>query len=190
MPQFADFAQAAPGSSRHPQVRFVDLLLADQMGIPRGKRVTVDELEGVHRARAAAAGIDVRARRARRHGPGHRPGLRRGRRGPCLPADSRHAGRRCRGSASRSRRCRSACTSTTARRFTAIRATCSKPCSRALPRSGLRPGHGGRTGVLPRRPRTHGRGSCAAAAPAAHGAARTQDPDQLDAGTGRVLGAS
>ena len=29
-------------------MRFVDLLLADQMGIPRGKRVTVEELEGVH----------------------------------------------------------------------------------------------------------------------------------------------
>jgi glutamine synthetase len=49
MPQFADYAQAAAWLSRHPQVRFVDLLLADQMGIPRGKRVTVAELEGVHR---------------------------------------------------------------------------------------------------------------------------------------------
>jgi glutamine synthetase len=48
MPQFADYAQAAAWLSQHPQVRFVDLLLADQMGIPRGKRVTVAELEGVH----------------------------------------------------------------------------------------------------------------------------------------------
>src|SRR5512136_1456904 len=49
MPQFAEFEQAAAWLSRHSQVRFVDLLLADQMGIPRGKRVTVAELEGVHR---------------------------------------------------------------------------------------------------------------------------------------------
>ena len=49
MPQFADFEQARAWLSRRPQVRFVDLLLADQMGIPRGKRVTVDEIEGVHR---------------------------------------------------------------------------------------------------------------------------------------------
>ena len=49
MPQIADFEQARAWLSRHPQVRFVDLLLADQMGIPRGKRVTVAELEGVHR---------------------------------------------------------------------------------------------------------------------------------------------
>ena len=27
--------------AEHPQVRYVDLLLPDQMGIPRGKRVTV-----------------------------------------------------------------------------------------------------------------------------------------------------
>jgi glutamine synthetase len=49
MPQFADYAQAAAWLSQHPQVRFVDLLLADQMGIPRGKRITVAELEGAHR---------------------------------------------------------------------------------------------------------------------------------------------
>ena len=48
MPQFAEFAQAAAWLKLHPAVRFVDLLLADQMGIPRGKRVTVEELEGVH----------------------------------------------------------------------------------------------------------------------------------------------
>jgi len=48
MPQFAEYGQAAAWLSRHPQVRFVDLLLADLMGIPRGKRVTVAELEGVH----------------------------------------------------------------------------------------------------------------------------------------------
>ena len=30
-------------------MRYVDLLLPDQMGIPRGKRVTVAELEGIHR---------------------------------------------------------------------------------------------------------------------------------------------
>lgn len=48
MPQFADFAQAHAWLGRHPQVRCVDLLLADQMGIPRGKRVTVDEFEGIH----------------------------------------------------------------------------------------------------------------------------------------------
>jgi glutamine synthetase len=49
MPQIADFEPARAWLARNPQVRFVDLLLADQMGIPRGKRVTVAELEGVHR---------------------------------------------------------------------------------------------------------------------------------------------
>jgi glutamine synthetase len=49
MPQFADYAQARAWIERHPQVRAVDLLLPDLMGIPRGKRVTVAELEGVHR---------------------------------------------------------------------------------------------------------------------------------------------
>ncbi len=41
--------QARAWLTRNPQVRYVDLLLADQMGIPRGKRVTVAELEAVHR---------------------------------------------------------------------------------------------------------------------------------------------
>jgi glutamine synthetase len=49
MPQFAEYEQAHAWLTRHPQVRSVDLLLPDQMGIPRGKRVTVAELEGVHR---------------------------------------------------------------------------------------------------------------------------------------------
>ena len=48
MPQFADYALARAWLGRHPQVRFIDLLLADQMGIPRGKRVTIDELEAIH----------------------------------------------------------------------------------------------------------------------------------------------
>ena len=49
MPQFADYEQARAWLARHPRVRYVDLLLPDQMGIPRGKRVTVEELEGIHR---------------------------------------------------------------------------------------------------------------------------------------------
>jgi len=49
MPQFADYEQAHAWLAQHPQVRYVDLLLPDQMGIPRGKRVTVAELEGIHR---------------------------------------------------------------------------------------------------------------------------------------------
>ena len=49
MPQFADFEQARAWLAQHPQVRYVDLLLPDLMGIPRGKRVTSAELEGVHR---------------------------------------------------------------------------------------------------------------------------------------------
>jgi len=48
MPQFAEYGQARAWLSKHPHVRAVDLLLPDQMGIPRGKRVTVAELEGVH----------------------------------------------------------------------------------------------------------------------------------------------
>ena len=49
MPQFADYEQARAWLARHPQVRAVDLLLPDLMGIPRGKRVSVHELEGIHR---------------------------------------------------------------------------------------------------------------------------------------------
>jgi glutamine synthetase len=49
MPQFADFEQARAWLAQHPQVRYVDLLLPDLMGIPRGKRVTSAELEGMHR---------------------------------------------------------------------------------------------------------------------------------------------
>lgn len=48
MPQFAEFEPARAWLAQHPQVRYVDLLLPDQMGIPRGKRVTTAELEGVH----------------------------------------------------------------------------------------------------------------------------------------------
>jgi glutamine synthetase len=48
MPQFAEFEAARAWLAKHPRVRYVDLLLPDQMGIPRGKRVTVDELESVH----------------------------------------------------------------------------------------------------------------------------------------------
>jgi len=48
MPQFAEYEQARAWLTQHPQVRYVDLLLPDQMGIPRGKRVTTAELEAVH----------------------------------------------------------------------------------------------------------------------------------------------
>jgi glutamine synthetase len=49
MPQFADYGAAQAWLEAHPAVRFVDLLLPDLLGIPRGKRVTVDELAAVHR---------------------------------------------------------------------------------------------------------------------------------------------
>jgi glutamine synthetase len=49
MSQTADFEPAARWLRDHPRVRFVDLLLPDQLAIARGKRVTVDELEGIHR---------------------------------------------------------------------------------------------------------------------------------------------
>jgi glutamine synthetase len=49
MPQTADYEKARAWLAAHGSVRAVDLLLPDLMGIPRGKRVTVAELEGVHR---------------------------------------------------------------------------------------------------------------------------------------------
>lgn len=49
MPQFADFEPARAWLTEHPQVRAIDLLLPDQVGIPRGKRITTAELEGIHR---------------------------------------------------------------------------------------------------------------------------------------------
>jgi glutamine synthetase len=48
MPQFADYEQARAWLAGHRQVHAVDLLLPDQMGIPRGKRVSIEELEGIH----------------------------------------------------------------------------------------------------------------------------------------------
>ena len=48
MSQTADFEPARRWLCEHARVRFVDLLLPDQLAIPRGKRVTSDELEGVH----------------------------------------------------------------------------------------------------------------------------------------------
>jgi len=41
-------SQLAAFRQRHPQTRFVDVLLADLCGIPRGKRVTIDELAQVY----------------------------------------------------------------------------------------------------------------------------------------------
>jgi len=49
MPQRADNAELRNWVSAHPSVRYVDLLLPDLMGILRGKRVTIDELDGVAR---------------------------------------------------------------------------------------------------------------------------------------------
>ncbi len=49
MPQLADTAWVRDWLVGHPQVRYVDLLLPDQMGILRGKRVTVDDLESIAR---------------------------------------------------------------------------------------------------------------------------------------------
>jgi glutamine synthetase len=49
MPQFAEFEPARLWLTQHPEVRSIDLLLPDLMGISRGKRVTTAELEGVHR---------------------------------------------------------------------------------------------------------------------------------------------
>ena len=143
--------------SEHPQVRFVDLLLADQMGIPRGKRVTIDELEGDRTGGLLLPAIDVRARRARRHGAVDRSRLRRRRRGPDLPAVPGSLVARAVARTAKSRRCRSACTSTIAGRFMAIRDTCSSACCDAS-RSRPHAGHGGRARVLPGRPRAHGRG--------------------------------
>ncbi|HVN43384.1 MAG TPA: hypothetical protein VMT50_11420, partial [Steroidobacteraceae bacterium] len=48
MPQFADVELARTWVKGHPQVTCIDLLLADQSGIPRGKRITVQELDGIH----------------------------------------------------------------------------------------------------------------------------------------------
>jgi glutamine synthetase len=49
MPQPADVAQVRAWTAAHPEVRFIDLLLPDLMGVLRGKRVTVEELERVGR---------------------------------------------------------------------------------------------------------------------------------------------
>ena len=105
-------------------MRFVDLLLADLMGIPRGKRVTIDELRNRRTRRPAAAGsmfaLDVLGGTIQATGLGFDEG---DADRICLPIAGTlvpvpwlgdegraDAGQRC--------------TSTTAGRFTAIRATC------------------------------------------------------------------
>ena len=83
-----------------------------------------------------------------------------------------------------SRRCRSAMHEHDAGRFTAIRAMCSSACSSAS-RRGLDARRRGRTRVLSRRPRAHGRRH--AQPPASRlGAPRTPHADQLDGGPRRV----
>ena len=49
MPQPADHERLRAWLSEHAQVRYVDLLLPDQMGILRGKRVTTEDLESICR---------------------------------------------------------------------------------------------------------------------------------------------
>jgi glutamine synthetase len=49
MPQPADHERLRAWLLEHAQVRYVDLLLPDQMGILRGKRVTTEELESICR---------------------------------------------------------------------------------------------------------------------------------------------
>src|SRR4029450_8340006 len=49
MPHAAEFAPSRAWLDAHPGVRFVDLLLADQMAIPRGNPVTLPPPEPVHR---------------------------------------------------------------------------------------------------------------------------------------------
>ncbi len=188
MPQFAEFGPAAAWLKRHPQVRFVDLLLADLMGIPRGKRVTAAELEGVHGIGPAAAGLDVRARRARRHGAVHRPRLRRRRRRSRVPADRGHPRA---GALARRRRRADAGQHVRARPHAVPRRSAARARASVVARFtalGLQARDGRRTRVLPGRPRAHAGGPCAAAAAAADRPPRSEDADQLDAGTGRVLG--
>ena len=49
MPQSADYAQSKAWLEQHPDIRFVDLLLPDQLAIPRGKRVKASKLKEIHR---------------------------------------------------------------------------------------------------------------------------------------------
>ena len=56
-----------------PAVRVVDLLLPDLCGVLRGKRIDRSDLAGIYQRGMFLPGIDVCARRPRRHDPGHRP---------------------------------------------------------------------------------------------------------------------
>jgi glutamine synthetase len=171
--------QARTWLAQHPQVRYVDLLLPDQMGIPRGKRVTVSRARGHLRCeRAAAAGsmfaLDVLGGTIQATGLG----FRRGRCGPpCLPLPGlAAAGAVAR--ASRSRRCRSPCTSTIAARSSATRATCSSIVLARFTARGLTPVMAVELEFyFVDRERT-ARGPRAAAAPAASG--RREDKTQIN----------
>jgi len=49
MPQPADHERLRAWLLEHAQVRYVDLLLPDQMGVLRGKRVTIEDIESIQR---------------------------------------------------------------------------------------------------------------------------------------------
>ncbi len=68
-----DFANAEAFLAAHPAVRFVDILMPDLCGILRGKRVSLADLPGVYEHGMFLPGLDVCARRPRRHGPVDRP---------------------------------------------------------------------------------------------------------------------
>jgi glutamine synthetase len=48
MPQIESYKKTKHWLTEHPDIRFVDLLLPDLLGIPRGKRVTVEQLADIH----------------------------------------------------------------------------------------------------------------------------------------------
>ena len=70
-----EFANAEAFLAARPAVRVVDLLLPDLCGVLRGKRVDKSDLAGIYQRGMFLPGLDVRARRPRRHDPDHRPRL-------------------------------------------------------------------------------------------------------------------
>ena len=156
MPQIADFEPARRWLGQHPGSASSTCCCRTSWHPARQAR---HRGEARKRARhgPAAAGLDVRARRARRHGR-RRPAWVSTTATPTASACRSPAPScRCHGRATRSRRCRSRCTSTIGRPFAGDPRHVLAARARALHRAGPDAGGRGRARVLSRRPRAHGR---------------------------------
>ncbi len=129
-----EFSNAEAFLAARPAVRVVDLLLPDLCGVLRGKRIDRSDLPGIYQRGMFLPGsmfaLDVLGGTIQSTGLGFDEG---DADRACVPIPNTLSPRPGWAPPSRSSRCR--CSTTTAGRSTATRATCSVPCSTATPRA-------------------------------------------------------